>query len=89
MLLCGSAVGPADSCRSTQNERPPPGSSHNPGSISLDTHTPRLRITLSLSPASLFLLSASARMFAWIKGVQWTWHCTPSGRHPSSSVTLF
>mgnify|MGYP001658674981 CR=1 FL=1 len=23
--------------------------------------------------------SAAARVPAWIKGVQWTWHCTPNG----------
>ena len=57
----------------------------------LAARVPRRRVhTPFPRPLSLQLsnLSDAARALAWIKGVQWTWHCTPTGRHPSSSVTL-
>jgi hypothetical protein len=38
--------------------------------------------------AQPFNPSAAAHVLAWIKGVQWIWHCNPNGHHPSASVTL-
>lgn len=40
-----------------------------------------------LSPL-LLQLPAGACVFVRLKGVQWAWHCTPSGLNYSPSVTL-
>jgi hypothetical protein len=51
----------------------------SPGTRASHSHTPS-----SLQPSNL---SVATRVLAWIKGIEWTWHCTPTGRHPSS-ITL-
>jgi hypothetical protein len=75
-----AAANTARQQRKLKRASPPPLRTLGNFTTQLPPHT-----LLSTQP---YRLLAAALMLACTKGVQWTWHYTPYGHHPSPSVTL-